>query len=193
MTAGEYATSNLSRNFFRVRKGEGKVSVSNVLDWAYILQISSEGTILRTLSKRRNEVLNTLIPLVSCLILIFPSLFLWEMIESSVFAQFGQNQLIIVITIALMFAGWLGTLIFGTIVLVYLFDLLFFPIYVRLSIPTAIVTVQDVQIGKGRLRHLVRLHLEKLLVPRSDLDSELLVIIVTTRRRLTKALSQLKS
>jgi hypothetical protein len=85
-----------------------------------------------------------------------------------------------------MFVVAIGSWILGSFGFLYLFDILSFPLQARFSLPAAVLTLKHARMGW--LRHVIKVSIEKELIPMKPQQRELVLTVVDPRRRLKNAL-----
>ena len=125
----------------------------------------------------------------SLLISFLVSVTIWNRIQSYLLTELGHSSWAAIMVLVVTLIGWIVTNLIVLLGIVYLLDLLTFPLQARLSIPTAIVTPTELKIGG--LRHVIRLQLDKPLVSDKCASCTDRVMTVASTRRGLKKLTRL--
>jgi hypothetical protein len=194
-----------SKQFFRYSRGVAKGRWSRTwktVELSGFLEVGSDAMMLRIPSRLQKDLRALLMILPSFVISFFTSLTLWNRIELYLLDQIDKfccptalaPKIVGIIGIILIgvfaFTGWIATLFFEFLGIVYLLDLLSFPLQTHYSVQYAIVRPREVQMG--RLRHVLRLVVDKRFVEDKDSGTETVVSVIASRRRLSQALAQLQ-
>jgi hypothetical protein len=183
-------------HLFRAKEGAEKSVFINSLDWQGILEVKSDGIYYTIPSPRTrkwdiaNTVANFVVGLLSVVISAIATVILERPLAVYLSTTVARAWLWVLVggLLVIGFGAWiLGIfgLIFG---FVYLIDFLTLPAKARSSRPTAVLKIKEARMG--HLRHVLKVSVEKELVPLNLQRKEYMLTVIATRRGLRNALRQ---
>ena len=178
------------KSWFRVRYGAEKGWLIKSLDWHTILDVRCNALYLRVNSRYSLKVAGYVFGVPSLIVSFFATFILVRLLSEYLVTIIPQAWLrawlwLYVGGILLVFFGGFILAVFGFI---FLAVFLTFPVLARFSTPAAILNIKEIRMR--RLRHIIKVSVEKELFPLNLQEKNLVLTVSATRRGLKNALRQ---